>query len=293
MRRLVVLASCLVVLLIGLPASAGELEDHLEERANLRLRGEQLISCSGENGPDTSLLHIEMADGSAVSRLESDSGESLVVPVAVPGLWELAERYSARLVGQVMYLGAPADRFEITDGSLKRVEIVFDQATSVMVSATTFDSDGSEICEARMLSWQLDSSVALKSTGSVDSGLVPLGSRSTIADKIAGFTLAGTGQTDSYLVGRYVDGIFTFTLTVFDDVVKLTELENPHSERVGRRQYLVDNLPFGRSLHYWTVGAETYLVVGNLPADLTAEVLAELPAPRALGLWERLKSLFG
>ena len=286
------MVGCLLVLLIGLPASAGELEDHLEERASLSLRGEQLVSCAGDDGPDTSLIQIEMADGSVVSRLASDSGESLVVPVAAPGLWELADRYTAQLVEEVVFLGSVADRFEISDGGVKRVEIMFDQTTSVMVSVATFESDGSVVCKARLLSWELDSTVTLKPATPIDSGLSAVGEQSVISDELAGFTLAGIGQTDTYLVGRYVDGIYTFTLTVFDDVVELTELNNPLTERVDGRDYLVDHLPFGRSLHHWTVGGDTYLVVGNLPADLTEEVLSELPAPRARGLWERFKTLF-
>jgi hypothetical protein len=294
MRRWAALLAGLVVVVIGLPASAGELEDHLEERARLSLRGEQLISCSTEDGVDTALLQVAMADGSTLSWVAAEDERATSVPVAVPGLWELADRYQATLVDETEYLGVPADLFVISEGDIKRVELLFDQATSVMVSLTTFQPDGTEICQARMLSWDLDRSVALTAAEEPSgSELLPLTNFNTIAAQIAGFDLTASGQTESYLVGRYADGIFSFTLTVFDDIVELTELNDPQIRDIGRNQYLVDVQSFGRTLHHWTVGNDTYLLVGDLPSDLSEEVLDELPAPRTLGFWERIRSIFG
>ena len=294
MRRWTALLAGLLVMVVGLPASAGELEDHLEERALLSLRGEQLISCSTEEGVDTALLQVAMAGGSTLSWVAADDEKATPVPVAVPGLWELADRYRVALVDEVEYLGAPADLFVIAEGDVKRVELLFDQETSVMVSLTTFQPDGAEICQARMLSWELDPSVVLASDEEPGpSDLLPLTNHNAIPQQIAGFDLTASGETDSYLVGRYADGIFTFTLTVFDDIVELTELNDPQVQDIGRNKYLVDIQSFGRTLHHWTVGNDTYLVVGELPSDLSEEVLKELPAPRALGFWERIRSIFG
>jgi|GEM_PF-5422333 hypothetical protein len=294
MRRWTALLAGLLVMVMGLPASAGELEDHLEERARLSLRGEQLISCSTAEGVDTALLQVAMADGSTLSWAAADDEKATPVPVPVPGLWELADRYRVTLADEVEYLGAPTDLFVIAEGDVKRVELLFDQETSVMVSLTTFQPDGTEICQARMLSWELDRSVALASAEeSGGSELLPLTDFNSIPHQIAGFDLTASGETESYLVGRYADGIFTFTLTVFDDIVEFTELNDPQVEDIGRNQYLVDAQSFGRTVYHWTVGNDTYLVVGDLPSDLAEEVLKELPAPRALGFWERIRSIFG
>jgi negative regulator of sigma E activity len=105
-----------------------------------------------------------------------------------------------------------------------------------------------------------------------------------LPDSVSDFRIGDVVAGNGFEAALYRDGLFTFSLTRWED-----ELVVEGADESG-----VVELGPGRTLLAWRSGGGTFVMIGDLPPDLRASVVSELPAPDAGGLFRRLwNRLFG
>jgi hypothetical protein len=108
-----------------------------------------------------------------------------------------------------------------------------------------------------------------------------------LPDEVAGYKLVdifpAPGDAEH---GFYSDGLFTFSLFALDGAAEVTGFDDPGTFVTGSGAYDVEATAHDVRLH-WTDGSQRYVMVGDLPPDHAAEVLAELPEPDVRSMFSR------
>lgn len=271
MRRLLTSVVALLVLGTAAPAVA---DVHGDAWSALEGTGELAQSCPSVGTGATATY--EVSDG--VLRVLDESGEA-VSDHALPGsgAWPLADRYTIETAAAE---GRGVDRVLVTEGDSVRMEVLVDRAGSVPLALTSFAADGEVHCTFTLIGWTPAAAVP-------DDEAPPTPEAASLPPEVGGFVLGSVVVHDDFEAGLYGDGVFTFSLTVWDDTF---EVAGAKGSPVGS----AEPGP-GRSLLSWPVDRQTYVLIGDLPHDLRDDVVAELPAPDQPGffsrLWRRLSSL--
>ncbi|NIT65353.1 MAG: hypothetical protein GWM93_01485 [Gemmatimonadetes bacterium] len=117
---------------------------------------------------------------------------------------------------------------------------------------------------------------------------------SSLPPEAAGYVRADTyAGPDETVQAFFTDGLFSFSLFEVDADARLDRFEDAPTIEMAGSTYkrLVTPTDVWVS---WESGDVAYVLIGDLPPDHLAEVLAELPVPKSKGLLSRLWSgLFG
>jgi hypothetical protein len=306
MRRLVVT----VALLMILPPSAAlavDLDELLEESRSAAYSAEQLISCTTPDGIRDALIELEQQGGEVRYGGKSETGPQVwsgfggwvvqsdgsVVESAATADQpdDVGEpTYVVEERDETSYLGRASTRYALLDGDLARAELVVDNETGVLMSVTTFDSDGNPYCERRFVSYdpQAPDWTSIESGASQE---LAVSTTSDMPSELSGFTLLDSYVDDAGLTfGYYSDGFFSFA--VFESTVEIV-LDGGVEYVIDGRVYQREFTP-GQVTYTWPVQGGGMALIGDLPPDMHDAALNGLPGPYDAGFFRRLwRSLFG
>jgi hypothetical protein len=309
-RRVLALVA---VLTVGLPATAlaTELEEVLARSQEASYSAEQTISCSTPDGVRDAVVRItqsghdltlsssvtddvEIAAGSGNWSLRQGGG--LVAEAAVDAGEagdEAAPLYAIAEERVVEFLGRPAMSYLLVRDGRPRAELVVDDETGALVEVVTFTDGGDVYCDRRFVSFESEmTSATVPEAAPEQEGTPPVEVGETaLPDVVAGFTrLDEYEDEDGVRFAYYSDGFFSFALFETPAVVTLGEPVIAEFES-GLYQRL---FTAGQVTYVWETRTAGMALVGDLPPDLHAAVLAEMPRSEDPGFLRRWwRNIFG
>ncbi len=307
MRRITALVG-LIVLLPAVAAGATDLTELLDESGEASYSAEQVISCATPDGDRDAVIDLSQSGGEMHIGASSDPdvevasgdggwtlvrGGSVVSSVNVQATTTAAgTRYTVDDGSPTQYLGRDAVLYQMSDGDTLRAELVLDSEIGALLRVATFTEDGAVYCEKRFISFEPGEAGPQPQDATVDAGAAS----ETVVDSDLPETLGGFERLDVYgdeagfVFGYYSDGFFSFAVFETPSLVTLTD---GTVVSIGDRPYARTFSP-GQVTYAWETAGGGMALVGDLPPDMHASVLTDLPAPTDPGLFRRLwRSLFG
>ena len=306
-----------VLLMAGLLVSplttSFDLDTYLEGSGDADFHGEILVSCDTPDGSRDAVFRIAQVDGSVVAwSAEEDD------PVVTVGPGRIASSSDGTVDASVLNTGSRDDgtsgytTVEEADGTflgrdvtevtidrqgVERLRMVVDDATDAVLRTTSLDGDGEVYCDRRFLDFAEGSGTTprldLGEAGSVDATEPLDDAPASLPAETSGFTLADTYPVEEGTMSYYTDGFFSFAVVVTDRSIDIEEgadvTEFTTADGRYRRSYEA-----GRVTVTWPAAAGSMALVGDLPPDLTQDVIADLPSPVQPGFFGRIwTTLFG
>lgn len=312
MRRLATVLGFAAVVVIGgasaALAQASDLDRRFDEANAAEFSGRLVTECETPDGPRTDFVDLSQRDGTLV--IDSDLGRSVVAAGAFydlsgdgsvqasavnAGPWSLSERYHTSAPERAVVLGRPADRVRVLEGSLVRIDLVFDVESGAILRSVAYNEDGTVYCRSSFVTFSDEADPGARPAAPAQVALVPVND----SDAVLPASLAGFDRREVFegpagsIAGFYGDGLFSFTVLVADREVRIDGLADSHEVTVGgetyQRAFLV-----GQSVYTWTTPDGGYVMLGDQPLDLQEAVLDELPEPGSPGIITRFwRRLFG
>ncbi len=304
-RRLVTAASVVGMgVLLGATSAWAEepLTPYLERAAAAEYTAQQIVSCSTPDGPRDSVVQIAHANGVLVAGPSVGEGTSIEMgggAVASSDAGGVALGLGASAASRLRYeigsstVGVMAGRdvevvSVVDEEGVQRAEMSFDMATGALLRTLVYNADGSVWCEMSLVEFEPgESGVEGMSERPSDLEVVPAPD-----DPRLPATAAGVERLDVYVwsdngvVGYYSDGLFSFTILASPRPVSLTGPGVAEVD-VGAGSYARWFGP-GTAAYSWYSADGGVAVFGDLPLDLQARVLSDLPQPQAEGMFSRL-----
>ncbi len=300
----------LVVVFTMVPATAAsgtELDELLSRGQEATYSAEQIINCSTPDGDRDALVRIDqVGDELRVSSSVSDEveivagaggwtltrGGGLVAEAVVDASDVSAEAlYVVEDEGAVDYLGRAAMAYLLIRDGAPRAELVIDDETGAVVKAVTLTIDSEVYCERRFVSLSTDPpEFEVKANDAEKTALMAVES-STLPQSVAGFELLDQYFDEEGLTFVYYsDGFFSFALFETPQAVALPDARVVEFDSgVYQRAFTA-----GQVAYVWETRDGGVALVGDLPPDLHAAVLAAMPHPEDPGFLRRWwRSLFG
>ncbi len=309
LRRLATIGSvaAVSVTLLATGASADELTDYLERANQSTYTANRLVVSlwGGQTQISSSLVEhsrgMEMVEvdstwsmignGTAMTMGESPSGVAFVSnsgPIST-------DRYEVSDITRVTHMGRTCELVSVMEGSTVRARLLVDVRTGAPLITESYTDTGKVFRRTSLqnfLAYRTYSGPS--SAGGVEYDIVMPGASDLLPDSIFGYRLVdiseapGDGEQ-----GYYSDGLFSFSLFVFGDVSSVTGFETPTPLITGTGVYDLVTTPDDVSIH-WTDTENHFVIVGDLPPDHAANVLAELPAPDVRSMFAQWwHNLFG
>ncbi|MDJ0498328.1 MAG: hypothetical protein QNJ89_10885 [Acidimicrobiia bacterium] len=297
----------LFVVSAGTAAGAIELEDYLAEAEGATFAGRQATWCSYGGLTEFSVVSVEhagslaMVEGADSARMVGGGRYSVIgdaAGIALSG-WSTASasgRYATasavsetRLERQVMVV-------TVEERDAIRARIWFDEDTGAALGSEVYDGSG----ELYRLTWMLDFDpnprkifTMMRDQGSTYD-LVVSADAGDLAETVAGYMRVDSyAGPDNSLHAFYTDGLFSFSVFLIEGDMAGGPFTDAETMRVGGADYRWLLTPSDIWLQ-WAGGGKTYVLVGDLPPDHLADVLAELPQPSRGNILARIwRGLFG
>lgn len=279
-------------------ALADELTDRMDHGVGVVYSGEQSVICDQPDGRRAEVFEVGQNDRGIVVTV--DSGGTTRSSRAMLGSTELGTGYTVRVGNPDVVLGRPVEVIEVVDAGNVRVRLAFDVESSVLLMSEIFNGDGSTYCTTRLVDFVLGAPGPAAGIDVVDG--LPIDSPAPARNidpalpvELAGFTRLQVtlGSQPDVLSGFYGDGVFTFQLTNSSRPISVPELDRQPRVTIERHEYQ-RVFELGRAVYAWNSDLGGYVLVGELPVDVQARVLSELPDPRSRGFFEQLwDDLFG
>ena len=308
MRRLRIVALLSAVLAVGIvsPAFAQDLEDWLERARRAEYTGRQFTLCDTPDGRRIEVVEVSQRDGlievtlSTGSAVVSDAGvyqrspdgSMSVTTAETLTEWELADRYDVQFGSSDEVLNRPVDVLNVMDGDLVRLRLAFDRETGAVLRAEVHNNDASHYCTSGFLDFEASAEKI-----SYPHMIAEVMNSAVVSDDRLPDGLAGFARKDAYdgpsgsLTAFYSDGIFSCTLVAADERINVEGSPETSAVFIGGSSY--DRaFTAGQSIHSWVADVGGYVMLGDLPLDLQAAVLADLPEPERPNIltrfWRRL-----
>lgn len=279
-------------------AMANELTDRLSDSVGVAYSGEQSVVCNQPDGRHSELFDVGQNDlGITVTVDPAGTTRAAAAGALSTGL---GSQYEIGLSADGEVLGRRVEVIEVFDGDTLRVRLSFDVESSVLLMSEIFNSDGSPYCTTRFIEFHLGSPGPARGVTTVDSPEPAGAVQADDVDRALPLQLAGfsrlqvRGGSQSDLSSAfYGDGLFTFQLTNSSRPISIPELDDQPRVTIEGHEYQ-RIFELGRAVYAWHSNLGGYVLVGELPVDVQARVLSELPDPRSRGFFERLwDGLFG
>ena len=302
-----IIAVTLALMLFGpVAAVAQDAADWIEASHDAVFSAEQTVSCSTPDGVRDGVFSVQ-GSGSGVTMgrgadqqwagsegVFSANSPDDTAAIAVPtdDLVERAAYTSVAVVGE-RFEGRRTKTFQLSRDDLLRALISFDVSTGAVLRVITYNSDGSEYCSLDTGSFSQPIGLATPVEPPLaETSLEPIEPDPVLApSELAGFVRLETYRwRESGAVSFYSDGFFSFMLTNSSTPLELDD-SDATDVVIGSGTYR-RLFEAGQSLHVWETELGGMSLVGDLPLDLQAEVLAELPQPGRpnvlVRFWRRL-----
>jgi negative regulator of sigma E activity len=184
----------------------------------------------------------------------------------------------------------------VLEDGLVRARIVFDLDTRVPLLTEIFDGEGELFRYSAMIDFDSNPSLRyadLAPTAGEYDVMLPAES-ATMPPTAAGYVRADTyGGPDTTVQTFYTDGLFKFSIFEIVGDASPERFEAAGVLEVNEATYLQLVTP-SELWVMWSAAGSTYVLVGDLPPDHLALVLAELPQPDGDGLFNRIwHGIFG
>jgi hypothetical protein len=305
----VLVAATIAIPALPVVAADGDLAAYFARAAAAEFSGDQVVACNTPAGLRDSAARLAQKAGflyisagvDGASALSAGAGllavtgpAGAVDAVQVAAATKPPVGYQVSTTEEVTYLERLADRLTLTTSGKARVRLTFDQETGALLRSETLNADGSVYCTTRMTSFVPGTpQVPSNSSGAVRK----LEKDTNFPDDVFPARLGAFRRLDVYgwnndgEMGYYSDGFFAFALyhvpgrfsvTGITDAKTWTGELGKYSRwfRPGSVTLVWDSAEGGIALH------------GDLPVDIQATVLAELPAPSRPNFFDRILSIF-
>jgi hypothetical protein len=301
MKRLLAMV-LLLTLAPAVSASAQELEELLDRSREASYTAEQVISCMTPDGTKNAVVSLEQTGAGlhVTGEVEVSAGY---------GGWELVREgavvNSASVTAEDVdaeptyvvddgtahpFLNRKAGLYKLYDGDVLRAELIVDGGTGALLSVVTYNEDGSVYCERKFVEFQPSTAEEPATTMESTEALEP-GAAAEFPESLGDFRRLDIYEDgDGLVFAYYSDGFFSFA--VFRTPT-LVPLDDPSAFVVEDDAYARAFSP-GQVTLTWETRDGGMAMVGDLPPDMHAGVLAGLAPPSAPGFLQRVwRSLFG
>ncbi len=310
-RARIIFAACAVLTLVAVPAVAeDDVTEMFETASTAEFAAEGVVLSTWGSESAATTYDVTRTDGMSMAHAGTDafmSGGGMAasltgtdwyaLEVSEWSAWSMSERYSLGEPEPTVRLGRPATSIEVLQDDRVRVHLVLDDATSVPLLTEVFDGAGAVFRVATVTDFSDEPSMAgddMPKDFAERMMIEPAAAPASLPTDAYGYVRtdvysAGAAATQTY----YSDGMFSYSVFVaggsmpeaFDDssLVAIGD-DGPYRRIVTPSQVWIG----------WTVGGDSYVLVGDLPPDHLVEVMAEMPAPRSQGVIMRwLGRVFG
>lgn len=293
MRRVTGIVLLAFGMVLGSASGAAAQVDELVKKAETAsYSGEQTVVCNTPDGRTSEVFQVGQANGVVVSR--DSAGIVRATSVTPASQWDAELGYALVDRGERRFLQRPVTLVELLEDDQLRLRLRFDVSTGVLLASDVYNEDGSLYCSSRFLSFEPgDGGIA----ASVDLEALELAPTDdfnveALPEQIAGFDRLSVteGPRSEIVSAHYGDGVFSFTVLNAPRVIDVPELADAPRVEIGDHEYQ-RQFTLGTAVVAWPSAEGGFVMIGELPLDLQADVLAELPAPRR-SLLDRLWRLF-
>lgn len=309
LNRIAAVAGTAAVLVALVPsaATADDLSDLLTRVNDSTYSANRLVVSVWGGQTEIVRSFVEHADGAEIVRVDEvwsfvGNGRAASMGETPAGFAFVShstpittDRYSVGESVQVQHMRRNCTALTVMEGDIERANLVIDNNTGAPLITEMLTDDGTvfrrtslqDFKAYRTYSWPSDRSHATYEI------VMPLQSE-LLPDDIAGYRLVDVFPAPSDAAqGFYSDGLFTFSLFVFDKDTPVTGFENPTTFVVDSGSYNMAATADDVRIN-WTGFENEYVIVGDLPPDHAAEVLEELPEPDVRSTFARWwANLFG
>jgi hypothetical protein len=294
LNRMAAVAGTAAVLVGLLPtaAIADDLTDLLNRANESTYSANRLVVSVWGGQTEIVKSFVEHSDGSEIVRVDQSwsfvgNGKAASMGETPAGVAFMSHsspittgRYSVGETFQAEHMRRKCTVVTVMEGDVKRASLVIDNNTGAPLITEMYDEDGSvfrrtslqEFKAYRTYSWPTDKGQATYEI------VMPL-QTDLLPDEVAGYRLVEEFPAPSNSAqGFYSDGLYTFSLFVLDKGTPVTGFEEPSAFTTETGSY--NMVPTADDIRMnWTGFDNEYVLVGDLPPDHAADVLAELPEP--------------
>lgn len=307
--RLVILGSLAVALVVvgAVPVIADdELTDYLEEADAAIYSGRRLVGTNWDGIEAMGVMEIQHADGLTMVGLGTeftmmghgrfrDGASGVAIDYDALSDATVSHTYSLARSGTQLRAGRPVHVIDVYEGSLLRMQMTVDTATGAPLETEVYDDDGALFRYSTMVEF---SPTIAEMADYVDDGeyamMLPL-DQAQLPAKIWRYELvdaySASGDAEQ---GFYSDGLFHHSLFTIPGRIDLESITEEGET------WTIDGFDYRRVVTpvevwvLWNTPDGTYALVGDLPPDHLAEVLADLPRPGQRNWFARVwEKLFG
>lgn len=196
--------------------------------------------------------------------------------VTVAGAAPAVGPYSVSEVETVDHRGRRTDVLSVADDTrVARARLWVDDATGVIVTRELLDTDGAVLCLVDLVEFEpievpMEASIPFAITAEVEERTYDT-LTGTLPSRLGRLALAGSYEVTGGEMAVYGDGLFTVAVLRLDGVAPAGLVDGPD----------VDT-------EVWTVGEQTWALIGTLPDDLRQAAKSALPSPNpTLRSWLR------
>lgn len=306
-RRIVTVGAvaAVTVSMMAPPALADDLADYLDAVHRSTYTANRLVVSVWGGRTQISLALVQHSGGMEMVRVDSTwsmigNGTAMTMGgtsrgVAFPSRPKpiRTDRYTIGEVTQVTHMGRACELVPVMEGDMLRARLLIDVRTGAPLITEMFTDTGKVFRRSSLqnfLAYRTYSGPEDAGRGEYDI-VMPVASEAW-PDSIYGYQLVDVSEAagDSEQ-GFYSDGLFSFSLFVLGDVSSVTGFETPASLITDTGVYDLVSTAQDVSIH-WMDKENHFVIVGDLPPDHAAQVLAELPAPHVRSIfsqwWHRL-----
>jgi hypothetical protein len=293
-------SALLTVGLLAGTASADELGDYLDRAKESTYTANRLIVSVWGDETRISSAFVEHANGTEMVRVDSTwsivgNGRSVLVNEEPQGVAFVTHtdaidtgRYTIGSVTAVRHMRRDCQAVEVMEGDLVRAKILFDDHTGAPLITETFTSTGRVYRRSSLQAFKAYRTyTAPRSVDDVEYEIVMPQESEHLPKELAGYTLVdifpAPGGAEQ---GFYTDGLFSFSLFALAETPSVTGFENPRPFLTSSGSYDLVATADDVRIH-WSDTEHQYVIVGDLPPDHAADVLAELPAPDVRSMFSR------
>lgn len=284
---------------------------------SMSYHGVQMVAWSGLGGSNTYLIEVwhrpgqpELAEGDEdIDERSPGTGASGNAAVGVLSITPrmlslLRANYLIEYAGAGTSSNRPAQIVALRrhDGSLA-ARYWLDRLTGLPLRREMFDSRGHLVSEGAFIDLQIgDKDVALAPPPQTPAWLSQPTTTSLVTLRRHGWTVPSTLAGNLALVGmtstpakagQIVDASYSDGLSVVSVFVQRGQLPDAlpgwrHAVISGVQVFLTQPAKLGERGLAWSAGGFVYTVIADAPRETVAQVVAQLPHDRHIGIWQRL-----
>jgi hypothetical protein len=285
------------------------LTEYLDRASSADFHGEGIVWCTW--GDDSAAARYDVTRSEGMTMATGPSGATMIsdgltavksgadwygLEVEEWSEWRLSDRYTLSEPVETTRLGRSALAFTVLEDGRERARLTIDSESTVPLVTEILDGDG----QLYRLAVLVDFSPGLQPmpAGMPDmhemSKLSASSTAGGLPPEAAGYRMADVyGSGDSSVQAYYTDGLFSFSVFEAERGQRPEAFDGATRFEVNGEEYRRIVLPSLVWIH-WNAPDRTYVLVGDLPPDHLAEVLAELPEPGDRAFFVRLwRRLFG